>query len=91
MNRKSQKDFEKLLFTKVLLINSHHSPILVLTTARVKPSQYIAQHLYEPKRESNCSSCSSHTSYLVRATNSKLLGTKILEVFKTFRVELENT
>ena len=28
---------------------------------------------------------------LVRATNSKLLGTKILEVSKNFRVELENT
>ena len=28
---------------------------------------------------------------LVRATNSKLLGTKILELSKTFRVELENT
>ena len=28
---------------------------------------------------------------LVRATNSKLLGMKILEVSKTFRVELENT
>ena len=25
-------------------------------TARVKPSQYIAQHLYEQKRKSNCSS-----------------------------------
>ena len=33
-----------------------------------------------------------HASYdLVRATNSKLLGTKILEVSKNFRVELENT
>ena len=28
---------------------------------------------------------------IVRATNSKLLGTKILEVSKNFRVELENT
>ena len=28
---------------------------------------------------------------IVRATNSKLLGTKILEVSKTFWVELENT
>ena len=28
---------------------------------------------------------------VVRATNSKLLGTKILEVSKNFRVELENT
>ena len=28
---------------------------------------------------------------VVRATNSKLLGTKILEVSKKFRVELENT
>ena len=27
----------------------------------------------------------------MRATNSKLLGTKILEVSKKFRVELENT
>ena len=67
MNRKFQEDFEKSLFTKVLLINSHQcSPILVLTTARLKPSQYIAQHLYEQKRKSNCSSCSScssHTSY----------------------------
>ena len=33
-------------------------------TARVKPSQYIAQHLYEQKRKSNCSSCSSDTSYI---------------------------
>ena len=33
-------------------------------TARVKPSQYIAQHLYEQKRKSNCSSCSSQTSYI---------------------------
>ena len=30
-------------------------------------------------------------SKVVRATNSKLLGTKIPEVSKTFRVELENT
>ena len=30
----------------------------------MKPSQYIAQHLYEQKRKSNCSSCSSQTSYL---------------------------
>ncbi len=33
-------------------------------TAWVKPSQYIAQHLYEQKSKSNCSSCSSHTSYI---------------------------
>ena len=32
-------------------------------TARVKPSQYIAQHLYEQTSKSNCSSCSSHMSY----------------------------
>ena len=32
--------------------------------ARVKPSQYIAQHLYEQKRKSNYISCSSQTSYL---------------------------
>ena len=30
-------------------------------------------------------------SDLIWATNSKLLGTKILEVCKNFRVELENT
>ena len=34
----------------------------------------------------------SYYSYqVVRATNSKLLGTKIPEVSKAFRVELENT
>ena len=33
-------------------------------TARVKPSHYIAQQLYEQKCKSYCSSCSSHTSYI---------------------------
>ena len=33
----------------------------------------------------------SEPSAVVRATNSKLLGKKILEVSKKFRVELENT
>jgi hypothetical protein len=32
-------------------------------TTRVKPSQYIAQHLYEQTRKNNCSSCCSQTSY----------------------------
>ena len=37
------------------------------------------------------SGCRIRTSQVVRATNSKLLGSKILEVSKKFRVELENT
>ena len=34
-------------------------------TARVKPSQYIALYLYEQTSKSNCSSCSSQTSYVL--------------------------
>ena len=43
-------------------------------TARVKPSQYIAQHLYEQKHKSNCSSCSSQTSYLTQPRSSKVFN-----------------
>ena len=41
-------------------------------TARVKPSQYIAQHIYEQTSKSNCSSCSSQTSYLTQPRSSKV-------------------
>ena len=41
-------------------------------TARVKPSQYIAQHLYKQKRKSNCSSCSSQMSYLTQSRSSNV-------------------
>ena len=58
-------------------------------TARVKPSQYIAQHLYEQKRKSNCSSCSSQTSYL---SGSKIFnaGHKISKIFKSHWTKQQN-
>ena len=48
--------------------------------ARVKPSQYIAPHLYEQKCKSNCSSCSSQTSYLS--------GSKIFTLHSLVAMEL---
>ena len=43
-------------------------------TARVKPSQYIAQHLYEQMSKSNYNSCSSQTSYLTQPRSSKVFN-----------------
>ena len=53
-------------------------------TARVKPSQYIAQHLYEQKRKRNCSSCSSQTSYLEQ---SKSPGTTAPSIENSLAIE----
>ena len=47
-------------------------------TARVKPSQYIAQHLYKQTSKSNCSSCSSQTSYLAHPRSSKVFSLKVI-------------
>ena len=41
-------------------------------TAIMKPSQYIVQHLYEQMSKSNCSSCSSQTSYLTLPRSLKV-------------------
>ena len=49
-------------------------------TARVKPSQYIAQHLYKQKRKRNCSSCSSQMSYL---SGSKVFRYEAMSVLLT--------
>ena len=43
-------------------------------TARVKPSQYIAQHLYKQTSKSNCSSCSSQMSYLTQPRSLKIFN-----------------
>ena len=45
-------------------------------TAKVKRSQYIAQHLYKQTSKSNCSTCSSLTSYLIQPRSSKVFTKK---------------
>ena len=62
---KIQNKFWKIIIYQSFInkLSSVQADFSTKHTARVKPLQYIAQHLYEQKSKSNCSSYSSHTSY----------------------------
>ena len=67
-------EIDKASFTKEF-INKFYSVQPDSSTkhiAGVRPSQYIAKPLCEQMSKSNCSSCSSHTSYISHPKSSKV-------------------
>ena len=78
MNKqKIQNCFEKIIIYKSFInyFYSVQADSSIKHTARVKPSQYIAQHLYKETSKSNCSSCSNQTSYLTQPRSLKVFTT----------------